>query len=147
MSIYVYTCLSDFIDGYLARRWKVESKEGQVLDIFGDKYLTIVSILYAVGRGVNVIPCALIILKEIALLAIRQLASSKIDILKPNKFLGVIFTFPIWVMTFFAINIGVLNNYFNTILIIFYWAWGFFAILNITFRVFADWSKIKQIYK
>lgn len=37
--VFFVTCLTDWLDGYLARRWHASSKLGQVLDPLADKFL------------------------------------------------------------------------------------------------------------
>lgn len=44
LPLMVALALTDLLDGYLARRWKSESKSGAMLDMLGDKVLS-----YAVG--------------------------------------------------------------------------------------------------
>jgi len=39
--IYVFAALSDFLDGFLARKYKVSSNLGKLLDPLGDKLMTI----------------------------------------------------------------------------------------------------------
>jgi len=39
--LFIITCLTDFLDGYLARRWDASTKLGRVLDPLSDKVLTI----------------------------------------------------------------------------------------------------------
>ena len=39
--IYVIALISDFLDGYLARKWKVEGAFGRVVDPFADKILVL----------------------------------------------------------------------------------------------------------
>lgn len=42
---------TDFIDGYLARRWKVESRFGRVVDPFVDKILVLGSFVFFAGKN------------------------------------------------------------------------------------------------
>lgn len=42
---------TDFIDGYLARRWKVESRFGRVVDPFVDKILVLGSFIFFAGKN------------------------------------------------------------------------------------------------
>ncbi|MCF7845693.1 MAG: CDP-diacylglycerol--glycerol-3-phosphate 3-phosphatidyltransferase [Candidatus Peribacteraceae bacterium] len=41
LALFWFAALTDFFDGYLARRWKVESKFGKVFDSLFDKVLTL----------------------------------------------------------------------------------------------------------
>ena len=43
--IFAFASITDFIDGYLARKWKVESKYGKVVDPIADKSLMITSLI------------------------------------------------------------------------------------------------------
>jgi CDP-diacylglycerol--glycerol-3-phosphate 3-phosphatidyltransferase len=42
---------TDYIDGYLARRWKVESRFGRVVDPFVDKILVLGSFIFFAGKN------------------------------------------------------------------------------------------------
>ncbi len=50
--IYIYPRLvTDFLDGYLARRWKVEGAFGRVVDPFVDKVLVLGSFIFFAGKN------------------------------------------------------------------------------------------------
>lgn len=49
--VYVVALLTDFLDGYLARRWKVEGAFGRVVDPFVDKVLVIGSFIFFAGKN------------------------------------------------------------------------------------------------
>ena len=50
-AIYVVALVTDFLDGYLARRWKVEGAFGRVVDPFVDKVLVIGSFIFFAGKN------------------------------------------------------------------------------------------------
>lgn len=50
-AIYCVALLTDFLDGYLARRWKVEGLFGRVVDPFVDKVLVIGSFIFFAGKN------------------------------------------------------------------------------------------------
>lgn len=49
--IYLIALFTDFLDGYLARRWKVEGAFGRVVDPFVDKVLVIGSFIFFAGQN------------------------------------------------------------------------------------------------
>jgi CDP-diacylglycerol--glycerol-3-phosphate 3-phosphatidyltransferase len=49
--IYVIALVTDFLDGFLARRWKVEGAFGRVVDPFVDKVLVIGSFIFFAGKN------------------------------------------------------------------------------------------------
>ena len=49
--IYVVALVTDFLDGYLARRWKVEGAFGRVVDPFVDKILVLGSFIFFAGKN------------------------------------------------------------------------------------------------
>jgi len=49
--IYLIALVTDFLDGYLARLWKVEGAFGRVIDPFVDKVLVIGSFIFFAGKN------------------------------------------------------------------------------------------------
>ncbi len=49
--IFVLALVSDYLDGYLARRWKVEGAFGRVVDPFADKILVLGSFIFFAGKN------------------------------------------------------------------------------------------------
>jgi CDP-diacylglycerol---glycerol-3-phosphate 3-phosphatidyltransferase len=49
--IYVIALVTDFLDGYLARRWKVEGTFGRVVDPFCDKVLVLGAFTFFAGKN------------------------------------------------------------------------------------------------
>ena len=47
--IFVLAALTDWLDGYLARRWEAESRFGRIMDPFCDKVLVIGALIYLAG--------------------------------------------------------------------------------------------------
>lgn len=65
---------TDFLDGYLARRWAVTSELGYILDGLGDRAAYVALILTFVAHdGVNLVVAWLLIFREIAIYAFRLL--------------------------------------------------------------------------
>ncbi len=49
--VYLVALITDFLDGYLARLWKVEGAFGRVVDPFVDKVLVIGSFIFFAGKN------------------------------------------------------------------------------------------------
>lgn len=56
-AIYVVALFTDFLDGYLARRWQVEGAFGRIVDPFVDKVLVLGSFILFAGKNF-IIPAA-----------------------------------------------------------------------------------------
>ncbi|MGH7177449.1 MAG: CDP-alcohol phosphatidyltransferase family protein [Tepidisphaeraceae bacterium] len=50
-AIYVVALFTDFLDGYLARKWKVEGAFGRITDPFVDKVLVLGSFIFFAGKN------------------------------------------------------------------------------------------------
>jgi CDP-diacylglycerol--glycerol-3-phosphate 3-phosphatidyltransferase len=51
LAIYLVALFTDFLDGYLARKWKVEGTFGRVVDPFVDKVLVLGSFIFFAGKN------------------------------------------------------------------------------------------------
>ncbi len=85
VSLYITACISDFLDGYFARKFKLETKLGKFLDPIADKVLviSIIFILVAIDKisGFFIYPALIIIVREILVSGLREFfAKSKISI-------------------------------------------------------------------
>ncbi len=71
--LFILAALTDFFDGWLARRWQVESKMGAYLDPVADKLLVaaILVLLVADGRA-HVLPVIVIISRELLIAGLRE---------------------------------------------------------------------------
>jgi CDP-diacylglycerol--glycerol-3-phosphate 3-phosphatidyltransferase len=52
--IYVVALATDFLDGYLARRWHVEGQFGRLVDPFVDKVLVLGSFIFFAGKNFTI---------------------------------------------------------------------------------------------
>jgi len=51
LAIYLIALVTDFLDGYLARKWKVEGAFGRVVDPFVDKVLVLGTFIFFAGKN------------------------------------------------------------------------------------------------
>lgn len=74
--VYVYACVTDFLDGYLARARREQSALGKFLDPIADKLLVagVVFALVGAGRidGLELIPAGIILGREILVSGMRE---------------------------------------------------------------------------
>ena len=145
--LYLYACISDAIDGYLARKFSCTSSPGQILDLFGDKFLTIASVLYAVARGMPIIPLCIIAFREVFLLSLRNLNTEKTNIFKPLRVLGGITVIPIWLITFLFLQYPQNVHINHFIFQVWYWICGVLAIVNLSYRLIYNWKPLISIFK
>ena len=75
-AVYTYACVTDFLDGYLARAWSQQSNLGRFLDPIADKLLIASVLLMLVGvdhiSGLTVLPAAVILCRELLVSGLRE---------------------------------------------------------------------------
>ncbi|MBT5435792.1 MAG: CDP-diacylglycerol--glycerol-3-phosphate 3-phosphatidyltransferase [Alphaproteobacteria bacterium] len=76
--LYTAACLTDFLDGYIARRLSVETPFGRMLDPIADKVLVSGLIVMLVATGdAPVIPAIIIIFRELLVSGVREQLASR----------------------------------------------------------------------
>ena len=74
--LYSIACISDFLDGYLARKFEIESSFGRFLDPIADKILIVSVIFILVSNsiiiGIFVYPALIIVIREILVSGLRD---------------------------------------------------------------------------
>jgi cardiolipin synthase len=80
--LFLYACITDFLDGYIARRFSLQSNFGRMFDPIADKLLVIlILVMLVVYRKIQIVPCLLIISREILVSGLREfLAGLKVKI-------------------------------------------------------------------
>ncbi|NMA32636.1 MAG: CDP-diacylglycerol--glycerol-3-phosphate 3-phosphatidyltransferase [Alphaproteobacteria bacterium] len=87
--LFILAALSDFFDGYLAKKYNVTSKIGGVLDHIGDKLLVVNSMIILVVMmrvWFIMVPIILMIAREIYISGLREfLGTQKIEMPVPKE--------------------------------------------------------------
>ena len=81
--IFVVAASTDWIDGYLARRWHATTRWGAILVPIADKVLVTGAILGVLTSGSVpqiAIPCGLILFREFAVSALRETVAGKVKL-------------------------------------------------------------------
>ncbi len=99
--IFFVAALTDFFDGYIARKWKITTKTGEVIDSIADKMLTITFlIVLSVFQIIFLWLTLLLIMRDIIISSIRIIHSKKNGIIKAKwhgklktvfLFIGILF--------------------------------------------------------
>ena len=87
--LFIFCALTDFIDGYLARKWKVTSDFGRMLDPIADKLLVAACLIgfciISLGDWRFIIPALLIIGRDITISGVREYAALAGKVMAPTK--------------------------------------------------------------
>ncbi|MBY0354437.1 MAG: CDP-diacylglycerol--glycerol-3-phosphate 3-phosphatidyltransferase [Rickettsiales bacterium] len=72
-AIFLYACVTDFFDGYLARVWQASTTFGRVLDPIADKLLVVVALFMLAQDGrADILPAVAILCREILVSGLRE---------------------------------------------------------------------------
>ena len=84
--LFVGAAFTDFLDGYLARAWKQESKFGAMLDPIADKAMVVIALLVITGyAGMDpwiLLPATVIIFREVFVSGLREFLGDTAGTLK-----------------------------------------------------------------
>jgi len=84
-ALFTVAAITDFFDGFLARRWKTESTFGAFLDTTADKLLVTGSLLALVSIDrVSIWAALIIFMREFVVMALRGLVALGGGLMKPS---------------------------------------------------------------
>ena len=87
--LFLVAAVSDWFDGYLARKWNQESKFGEMLDPIADKAMVIIALLIITGfSGMNswiLLPSAIIMFREVFVSGLREFLGKSAGLLTVTK--------------------------------------------------------------
>ncbi len=87
--LFVSAAITDWLDGYLARSWKQETKLGAMLDPIADKAMVVIALMVIVGYSSMspwlVLPTTFILFREVFVSGLREYLGDVAGTLKVTK--------------------------------------------------------------
>ena len=87
--LFISAALTDWLDGYLARTWKQESRFGAMLDPIADKAMVVIALLVITGiSGMNpwiLLPATVIMFREVFVSGLREFLGATAGLLSVTK--------------------------------------------------------------
>lgn len=133
---------SDILDGYLARKYHLISLGGKLLDLFSDKYLNCILIIFLIIEHYWMLPLLLILTKEIFVLSFRSITVDGKFIITTNRTLGGIMSGMLWSAVFLHIN-NIFTSLIGSIIIIL----GILNFFYLIYKIFSNISSLKKVFK
>lgn len=85
-TLFTIAAITDFLDGYLARRWQIESTLGAFLDTTADKLLVTGSLMALISIDrVSIWAALIIVMREFIVMALRGLVALTGGLVKPSQ--------------------------------------------------------------
>lgn len=142
-SILLITAISsDLLDGYLAKKFKLTTTGGKLLDLFSDKYLNCILIIFLIIEHYPLFPLVIILTKEIFVLSFRSIEIDGKFIIPTNRTLGGIMSGTLWLAVFFHINYRCILTV-NSIVIIL----GIANFLYLVYKIASNFTDLKKAFK
>ena len=86
LCLFVLAALTDWVDGYLARAWKQETKLGAMLDPIADKAMVVIALMVIIGfsswSAWLVLPATMILFREVFVSGLREFLGDTAGTLK-----------------------------------------------------------------
>ncbi|TAK97427.1 MAG: CDP-alcohol phosphatidyltransferase family protein [Verrucomicrobia bacterium] len=139
--IYGFAICSDSIDGFMARRMKRASYAGKIIDLISDKSLTVVSLLYAAERDVDLPPLALIATREIVVIGLRAIIVDGSQLLPTSRLFGGVMAFVLWGNTLFFLFVPKDSGLVETVNAV-YWGCALVFVVNLIVRLYVSRQRI-----
>lgn len=138
----VTAILSDLLDGYLAKKFNLTTKGGKLLDLFSDKYLNCISIIFLIIEKYPLVPLLIILTKEIFVLSFRSIEINGTFIIATNRLCGGIMSGTLWATVVFHIcSINIIS--INIIVIILSVA----NLIYLIYKIVSNISNLKEAFK
>lgn len=138
----ITSVLSDFLDGYLAKKFNLTTTGGKLLDLFSDKYLNCISIIFLIMQGYSLLPLLMILTKEIFVLSFRSISIDGKFIISTNRIIGGFMTGALWFAVFFHINQIFLFMINSAVMVL-----GISNFIYLIYKITSNFSNIKRVFK
>ena len=142
-SVILITAISsDLLDGYLARKFHLATTGGKLLDLFSDKYLNCISIIFLIIEEYPLLPLLAVLTKEIFVLSFRSIEINGVFVISTNRILGGIMTGMLWLTVFFHVN----HIFFFGLreVVIFLGILNFFYLI---YKIVSNISNLKMVFE
>ena len=144
LACFLFAGLTDYLDGYVARKTNTESPLGALLDLLADKLLVCITLIWLLTLNNTlffVIPVLIIILRELSISSIRQYIVQAEGVNKLEvSFAGKSKT----TIQFIAISIIIISPgmhpYFVLFSIIFLWLASLISLISL-YKYLVSWNK------
>lgn len=121
LGLFIVASLTDYVDGYLARKWQQVTKLGAMLDPIADKAMVVIALMVIVGFSsmslLLVLPAAVILFREVFVSGLREFLGDTAGTLKVTK-LAKWKTASQMVAIAVLLAQGIFEHYFGM------WSWG-----------------------
>ncbi len=89
LALFLGAAMTDFLDGYLARKWNQETKFGRMLDPIADKAMVVIALavlvaLYSLNPWI-LMPATVIIFREVFISGMREFLGASASLLNVTK--------------------------------------------------------------
>ncbi len=128
--IFIIAALSDALDGYLARKYKVTSNLGKLLDPLADKLLVLS--IFIVFLTLGQLPIALVIIvltRELTITGLRSIAAAEGAVIQASVFGKLKTTIQMLLVIILYLS-NLIDSDLNTIVNLFIWSAGIITLFS-----------------
>ncbi|MCL4117386.1 UNVERIFIED_CONTAM: hypothetical protein GTU68_058697 [Idotea baltica] len=131
LTLFIAAAITDFFDGYLARKWNQESNFGRMMDPIADKAMVVIALmvlvaLYSLNPWI-LLPATLIVFREVFVSGLREFLGADAEKLQVTKLakwkttaqmvaIAVLFAKGVFEHYYIGLTIGMDENVINDIL-------------------------------
>lgn len=134
--------LSDLLDGYLAKKYGLTTIGGKLLDLFSDKYLNCILIIFLIVEKYALLPLLIILTKEIFVLSFRSIEIDGKFVISTNRITGGIMSAMVGGIAILHIN-SILPSLIGIIINIL----GIANFIYLIYKIVSNFSVLKKVFK